>query len=45
MFELLSSYKFKKITIGNFERIVPIVIEREVELLSQKGKIGIKLSL
>ena len=31
----------KKITIGNFERIVPIVIEREVELLSQKGKIGI----
>lgn len=30
----------KKITIGTFERLIPIVLERHVELLSQKGKIA-----
>lgn len=32
----------QKIKFGNFERLTPIVIEREVELLSQKGKIDKK---
>lgn len=33
----------KKLTIGSFERYVPIVLERQVELLSQKSNIGSNL--